>query len=243
MNGTHLISLSYACITTITFQVMGPAVCKSQPQYQTSPLSLHICPYRPSTLITPHSSPIAMTTTTDTETTQLGTTTGNNIFAQGSTMQSCQQDWHAPMQMPSTITYIHAAEGAAITKSGKILDNQHKNWSAWSQSMVLLFKLFKVQEYVLGKVTCPDPQDDLVGTENWGYNDMFAQLLITSNIAPSERVHTNGCPTSNHMWLSLQSMHESTLHLILTTHLHTLMNTTTAEGNNITDHISKLKQC
>jgi len=63
-----------------------------------------------------------------------------------------------------------------------------------------------------------------------------------SNIAPSERVHTNGCPTSNHMWLSLQSMHKSTLHLILTTHLCTLMNTTVAEGDNIIEHISKLKQ-
>ena len=158
-------------------------------------------------------------------------------------MQSRQQDWHAPMQTPSTIACIHAAEGAAVTKSGEILDNQHKNWSAWSQSMALLFKLFKVQEYVLGKITCPDSNDDPVGAENWGYNDTFAQLLITSNIAPTERVHTNGCPTSNRMWLSLQSMHESTSHLILTTHLRTLMNTTAAEDDNIPEHISKLKQC
>ena len=184
-----------------------------------------------------------MTTTTNAETTQLRNTTGTNIFAQGSTMQSHQQDWHAPMQTPPTIACIHAAKGAAITKSGEILDNQHKNWSAWLQSMVLLFKLFKVQEYVLGKVSCPDPQDNPVGTENWGYNNTFAQLLIMSNIAPLERVHTNGCPMSNRMWLSLQSMHESTSHLILTTHLCTLMNTTAAEDNNIPEHISKLKQC
>jgi len=233
----------YVCITTIALKVMGPGVRKSQPQYQTSPLSSRIRPYCSSTLITPCSSPIAMTTTTDTETTQLRITTGTNIFAQGSTMQSRQQDWHAPMQTPPTIACIHAAEGAAITKSGKILDNQHKNWSAWSQSMALLFKLFKVQGYVLGKITCPDPQDDPVGAENWGYNNTFAQLLITSNIAPSERVHTNGCPMSNRMWLSLQSMHKSTSHLILTTHLRMLMNTTAAEDDNIPEHISKLKQC
>ena len=158
-------------------------------------------------------------------------------------MQSCQQDWHAPMQTPPTIARIHAAEGATITKSGEILDNQHKNWSAWLQSMALLFKLFKVQGYVLGKITCLDPQDDPVGAENWGYNNTFAQLLITSNIAPLERVHTNGCPMSDHMWLSLQSMHKSTSHLILTTHLRTLMNTTVAEDDNIPEHISKLKQC
>jgi len=184
-----------------------------------------------------------MTTATDAETTQLGITAGNNIFDQESTMQSRQQDWHAPMQMSPTIARIHTAEGAAVTKSGKILDSQSKNWSAWSQSMALLFKLFKVQGYVLGKVPCPDPQNDPVGAENWGYNDTFAQLLILSNIAASERVHTNGCPTSNRMWLSLQSMHESISHLILTTHLCTLMNTTAAEGDNIMEHISKLKQC
>jgi len=222
---------------------MGPAVHKTQPQFQTTPLSSRIQRFCPSALITPRSSPITMTTATDAETTQLGITTGNNIFDQESTMQSRQQDWHAPMQMPPTTARIHTAEGAAVTKSGKILDSQSKNWSAWSQSMALLFKLFKVQGYVLGKVPCPDTQNDPVGAENWGYNDTFAQLLITSNIAPSERVHTNGCPMSNRMWLSLQSMHESTSHLILTTHLRTLMNTTAAEGNNITDHISKLKQC
>jgi len=231
------------CISTITFQVMGPAVHKTRPQFQTTPLSSHIQRFRPSALITPHSSPIAITTATNAETTQLGITAGNNIFDQESTMQSRQQDWHAPMQMPPTIARIHAAEGAAVTKSGKILDSQSKNWSAWSQSMALLFKLFKVQGYVLGKVPCPDTQNNPVGAENWGYNDTFTQLLITSNIAPSERVYTNGCPTSNRMWLSLQSMHESTSHLILTTHLCTLMNTTAAEGDNITDHISKLKQC
>jgi len=85
---------------------MGPGVHKSQPQYQTSPLFLHICPYHPSTLITPHSSPIAMTTTIDTATTQLETTAGNNIFDQVPTTQSHQQDWHAPMQTPSTIACI-----------------------------------------------------------------------------------------------------------------------------------------
>ena len=233
----------YPCITTIALKVMGPGVHKSRPHYQASPLFSRICPFRSSAPITPRSSPIAMTTTIDAETTQLGTTTGNNIFGQESIAQRRQHDWHAPMQTPPTIARIHTAEGAAVTKSGEILDNQHKNWSAWSQSMALLFKLFKVQEYVLGKVTCPDPQDDPVGAENWGYNDTFAQLLITSNIAASERVHTNGCPTSNRMWLSLQSMHESTSHLILTTHLRTLMNTTAVEDDNIPNHISKLKQC
>jgi len=154
-----------------------------------------------------------------------------------------QDDWHVPMAAPTTITCIHAAEGATVTKAGEFLDNKAKNWSSWSQSMALLFKLFGVQEYVMGKVTCPDPKDDPESAENWAYNDTFTQLLITSNISPTEKVHTNGCPTSNYMWLSLQSRHESKSHLILTTHLCTLMNTTAAEEDNIPEHIAKLKQC
>ena len=148
---------------------MGPGVRKSRPHYQSSPLSSRIRPYRSSALITPRSSPNTMITTTNAVNTQIKITTGENIFNQGSDMQSCQQDWHALMQTPPTIARIRAAEGAAVTKSGEILDNHSKNWSAWSQSMALLFKLFKVQDYVQGKVTCPDPNDDPEGAENWGY--------------------------------------------------------------------------
>jgi len=161
---------------------MGPAMRKSR-TYQTTPLSLRIRPYCPSISTTPRSSLNAMTTTIDVATTQPGTTTENNIFN----------------QPPSAITRIHAAEGAAITKAGETLDRHAKNWSSWSQSMALLFKLFKVQEYVLGKIVCPDPKDDTQSAENWTYNDTFAQLLITSNISPAERVHTNSCPTANRM--------------------------------------------
>jgi len=168
-----------------------------------------------------------MTTTINAATTQPRTTTENNIFN----------------QPPSAIARIHAAKGAAVTKAGETLDCHAKNWSSWSQSMALLFKLFKVQEYVLGKIVCPDPKDDAQSAENWMYNDTLAQLLITSNISPVERVHTNSCPTANCMWLSLQSMHESKSHLVLTTHLCTLMNTTASEDDDIPEHISKLKQC
>ena len=107
--------------------------------------------------------------------------------------------------------------------------------------MVLLFKLFGVQEYVSGEITYPDPKDNPDSVANWIYNNRFAQLLITSNISVKEQVHTNGCMSAHRMWLSLQSMHESKSHLILTTHLRALMNTIAAEDNNITEHLTKLK--
>jgi len=169
----------------------------------------------------------------------------DNIFnlPETSLAPSHQDNWHVPMVAPTTIACIHAAEGAAVTKAGELLDSKAKNWSGWLQSMALLFKLFGIQEYVQGKITCPDPKDDPESAENWTYNDTFTQLLITSNISVKERVHTNGCTSAHRMWLSLQSMHESKSHLVLTTHLRTLMNTVAAEDDNITEHLTKLKHC
>ena len=169
----------------------------------------------------------------------------NNILDLPSTLPatSRQHDWHVPMVAPmtTTIARIHASEGAAVTKAGDLLDSKAKNWSGWAQSMALLFKLFGIQEYVSGEVTYPDPKDDPDSAANWIYNNTFAQLLITSNISVKEHVHTNGCMSTHCMWLSLQSMHESKSHLILTTHLRTLMNTVAAEDDNITEHLTKLK--
>lgn len=154
-----------------------------------------------------------------------------------------EEDWHAPMAMPPTIKRIHATESAAVTKAGELLDSKAKNWSGWSQSMGMLFKLFGVQDYVLGKVVCPDVADDAMSADNWTYNDTFAQLLINSNIANTERIYTSGCSSAHHMWTNLQSMHESKSHLILTTHLRTLMNTIAADDDNIPEHLTKLKHC
>jgi len=197
-------------------------------------------------LITPISSPITMIVPNNVSTIQPDLMANeDNILDLPVTppAPSRQEDWHVPMAAPRTptIAHIHAVEGAAITKAGDLLDSKTKNWSGWAQSMVLLFKLFGIQEYVLGEVTYPDPKDDPESAANWTYNDTFAQLLITSNISVKERVHTNGCTSAHCMWLSLQSMHESKSHLILTTHLHTLMNTIAAEDNNITKHLTKLK--
>ena len=45
------------------------------------------------------------------------------------------------------------------------------------------------------------------------------------------------------MWTNLQSIHKSKSHLVLTMHLHTLMMTITTEESDITEHLTKLKNC
>jgi hypothetical protein len=95
----------------------------------------------------------------------------------------------------------------------------------------------------MGKVIHPNTADDPISAKNWVYNDTFACLLITSNIANNEKIYTHACMSSHQMWANLQSMHESKSHLILTTHLCTLMMTIATDDDNIPDHLTKLKQC
>ena len=116
-------------------------------------------------LITPVSSPITMIVPTNMSTAQPDLMANdNNILNLPSTppTTSHQHDWHVPRVAPTTtaIACIHTSEGAAVMKAGDLLDSKAKNWSGWAQSMALLFKLFGVQEYVLGEVTYPDPKDD-----------------------------------------------------------------------------------
>jgi len=150
--------------------------------------------------------------------------------------------WRPPRAKPPGVKAIKTSEGGALIKVGEILDARAKNWHSWSQSMALLFQVLKVGDYVHGRmIPCPDPQEDPVGAANWEYNDTYAQMLITNNIAPAEKVHTNGAPTAHRMWTNLQAMHESTNRLVLTGYLRPLM-TVASEGVNIAKHLGKLKR-
>ena len=98
-------------------------------------------------LITPISSPTTMYIPNNALTTQPEIMAeDDNIFnlPETSLAPSRQDNWHVPMVAPTTIACIHAAEGAAVTKAGELLDSKAKNWSGWLQSMALLFKLFGV---------------------------------------------------------------------------------------------------
>ncbi len=134
---------------------------------------------------------------------------------------------------------IEARESGALLKAAELLDAQAKNWQSWSQSMEILFHIIKVGDYVHGRIPRPDPRKDPIGTENWEYNDAYAKMLITNNITPAEKIHTNGAPTANRMWTNLQTMHESTNRLVLTGYMRNLM-VHAPEDVNVTEHLGKL---
>src|SRR5260221_9271187 len=53
----------------------------------------------------------------------------------------------------ASVTRIRAPEASAVMKVGEVLDTRIKNWSSWSQSMELLFNLFEVHDYILGRIS------------------------------------------------------------------------------------------
>ena len=151
-----------------------------------------------------------------------------------------EEGWHVPLRLPS-VQRIRATESAAMFRTGELLDNKINNWPSWSQAMNLLFKLVKVNGYVYGTVECPDVDEDPVGADNWEYNDTYAQIMISINVAQTEKMHTSGANSAHRMWLNLQSMHEYTNRLVLTAHLRALWHITADEGTNICEHLGRLK--
>jgi len=108
--------------------------------------------------------------------------------------------------------------------------------------MNLMLKLCGVDHYVRGAIKCPDNNSDPLGAENWVFNDTYAKLLITNNIEGVQMVHIGQCATSHEMWGSLVAMHESKGHQTTISYMRNLFHTTAEEGDDISDHLNKLKQ-
>jgi hypothetical protein len=118
------------------------------------------------------------------------------------------------------------------------------NWVVWQAHMITKFQRCGVEGYVNGTIPCPDPADDLDGVENWSCNDNFARVLISWNVTASEQVHILGCDSAHEMWKNLEDVHGSRSHGFSTmlAQRRKLHCTTAKEGDNIVEHLDKLKQ-
>ena len=95
-----------------------------------------------------------------------------------------------------SIPWLNVQEIAPVSRIDETLDGKSKNWTAWSQSMDLLFSIANARGYIDGRIRCPDANADPVGTENWEFNDSYIRMLIRKNIASMQKMHTRGCPMS-----------------------------------------------
>ena len=105
----------------------------------------------------------------------------------------------AASQAAAAAPLIFKGGGSGITKIKETLEGKKSNWTTWSESMMMLFDLNDIVDFVVNWVPCPDRAHDPVGAKNWQYNNAYAKLCIDNNTAPSEKVHTQGCGTAHKM--------------------------------------------
>jgi gag-polypeptide of LTR copia-type len=110
--------------------------------------------------------------------------------------------------------------------------------------MHLMLDIVDASRYVDGTVKQPSSARDPVGAENWHFNDTYTRVLIGRNIAASEKCHIRGCETAHDMWTNLQKVHQSTSLQIQTEQRRVFRNMRAKEGDDIPNHLTRLKnQC
>ena len=104
-----------------------------------------------------------------------------------------------------------------------------------------MFSLCNVTEYVFGAVRRPNSVNDLVGAQNWDFNDSYTAMLIYENILTAQKVHAGQDNSAYEVWRNLEVIHEITGHTTIITWIQTLFKCTAEEGDDVLEHLSNLK--
>ena len=116
------------------------------------------------------------------------------------------------------------------------------NWQSWHDDITLTFRVCSLDNYVNGTIQCPDPNSDAIGTNNWKYNDMYTKKVIHDCLSASQKYHTLNCETAKEMWTNLQAIHQSCGNQTKNQLICELTNIKAHDGDDIIEHLAKLKQ-
>jgi hypothetical protein len=67
-------------------------------------------------------------------------------------------------------------------------------------------------------------------------------MQIQCNLTDTQMVHINKCKTAFNIWRSLEGVHDNKGHQALIVYTRTLYHLATEEGNNIHNHLNKMKE-
>jgi hypothetical protein len=81
-----------------------------------------------------------------------------------------------------------------------------------------------------------------MGAANWSFNDTYAKILITRNVADSQMAHVRPCKTAHDMWVNLEAVHEPKRRKTVISCIQNLFHTYAEEGDDIIEHLNKLQQ-
>jgi hypothetical protein len=135
----------------------------------------------------------------------------------------------------SGLEKLQACEISTIAKLNKLLNDL--NWTVWKEQMRHIFRLCRVDKYTVGTILQPA---DAAGREIWDYNDNYMQVIIVTNVSPSEMVHVSQHNTTTEMWNSLVAVHEVKGHQTMIAVICNLLHTIAEEHTDINEHLNKL---
>src|SRR6267142_3209858 len=163
----------------------------------------------------------------------------NPTIGQGSACNIEAQDMGIAPNLEANIEWIRTSETGGIIRLSELLDDT--NWSVWCNHMLDIFEIYGAEEYDIGIVNMPNKSLQPRAARNWMFNNAFTKVLITNNIASSQKVHVSHCKTARDMWQNLATVHKSKGHQTLVMFICNLYRCNAKDGDNIVEHIAKLK--
>jgi hypothetical protein len=142
----------------------------------------------------------------------------------------------------SGIERIKPDDYDSIIKLDESLCLNDTNWVFWRVDIIEIFRLCGVEGYVKGTLLCPDPNVDPEGAENWSYNDVYTQFIISLNVTQSQKVNTSMCNNAYEVWAKLEDANGSQASNTILAYRRRLFHTTAGERDNIIEHLNKLKK-
>ena len=149
-------------------------------------------------------------------------------------------DGHQDITTIPTIQQVRASKNQAITHTDDCLDNI--NWTVWWHRLMLMLQICGVQDYVTRNIWHPDPALDPKEARNWNFNDTYSKVLISNSITTTQMVHISQSCMSQESWSNLEAVHDAKSHQTTIGIICNLYCTSAEEGNNISDHLNKLKR-
>ena len=136
-----------------------------------------------------------------------------------------QQVYPMPVASQAAMVVLSIVKGgrSGITKIEETLDNKKNNWLTWSKSMMTLFDINDVVEFIVSAVPFPDSVHDPIGAKNWCFNNSFAKICIDNNTAPTKKVHIQSCPTAYKIWMNLRLIYKSKDYMVYIDQLKLLL--------------------
>ena len=156
-------------------------------------------------------------------------------------IQNAPIDQNAQNNAAPNIERIQVSDLSSVASTINPLDSKKRNWQTWSRSMSILFDIVYARGYINGTIRMPDQNLYPNETKIWRFNDAYIMMLITKNIAESEMIHTNDCENAYDMWNNLKKVHQLANFQIFTDKVRILQNIRARDGDNIKDHLIKLK--